>query len=150
MQASIRRDPAGTHLAFTGDLTEDFDFSPLLPDLEGALEIDLAGLRRINSAGVRQWIRFMGALGEGRQVVLARCPTSFIRQAGMIRNFLGHAAVQSLYAPYLCPGCEAARSVLLEAAALAGRSFPEIRCDGCAEAMEVDVVPEAFLGFLDD
>lgn len=150
MEAFIRRDAAGTHVAFTGDLTEDFDFSPLLPDLEGALEIDLGGLRRINSAGVRQWIRFMEALGGGRQVVLDRCPASFIRQAGMIRNFLGRAAVRSLYAPYLCPGCEAPRSVLLETAALAGRSFPEIRCEGCAEAMEVDVVPEAFLGFLDD
>lgn len=152
MQASIRQDPTATHLTLDGDLTEDFQILTVAEALDGPLTpltIDLAGVRRINSAGVREWIRFVGALGPGRPITLARCPAAFIRQAGMIKNFLGGAVVESLYVPYLCPRCEASRTELVEAAALAGHSFPEARCEACAVAMEADVVPEAFLAFLE-
>jgi ABC-type transporter Mla MlaB component len=150
MQASVRRGEAGTHLSLSGDLTEHFDLTPLLPELTGAIEVDLSGVRRINSAGVRQWIRFVSALAEGREVALLRCPASFIWQASMIGNFLGRATVRSFYVPYICPRCEGTRSVLVEVASLdvAGPKLPGARCDGCAEAMESDVVPEVFLGFL--
>lgn len=149
MQASVRQDPTATHLTLEGDLTEDFQILTIAGALDGPLVIDLAGVRRINSAGVREWIRFVGALGAGRPITLARCPAAFIRQAGMIKNFLGGAVVESLYVPYLCPRCEASRTELVEAAALAGHSFPEVRCEACAVAMEADVVPEAFLAFLE-
>jgi len=150
METSIRRGEARTQLSLEGDLTEHFDLTKLLPELDGAIEVDLSGVRRINSAGVRQWIRFMSALGEGRDVVLVRCPASFIWQASMISNFLGRATVGSFYAPYLCPGCEAARSVLVEVGSLdrGAPALPEARCEACAVAMEADVVPEVFLGFL--
>jgi ABC-type transporter Mla MlaB component len=150
MQASIQRGQARTHLSLEGDLTEHFDFIPLLSELGSAIEVDLFGVRRINSAGVRQWIRFVSALAGGRDVVLVRCPAAFVWQASMIGNFLGCATVRSFYAPYICPRCDATRSVLVEVASLDGDgpTLPEVRCDACAEAMESDVVQEVFLGFL--
>src|SRR5262245_50806399 len=147
METSVRRGEARTLLSLEGDLNEHFDLTPLLPELDNAIAVDLAGVRRINSAGVRQWILFIGALAHGRDVVLVRCPAAFIWQASMIGNFLGGASVRSFYVPYICPRCEAARSVLVEVASLEGERLPEVRCDACAVAMESDVIPDVFLGF---
>jgi ABC-type transporter Mla MlaB component len=150
MQASIRRGQARIQLSLNGDLTENFDLTPLMSELDGPIEVDLSGVRRINSAGVQQWIRFMSALAEGREVALVRCPASFIWQASTVGNFLGRATVSSFYTPYICPLCLATRSVLVVVASLdsAAPALPEVRCDACAEAMESDMVPEVFLSFL--
>lgn len=150
MEASVRRGEGRTELSLEGDLTEHFDLTPLLPELAGAIEIDLSRVRRINSAGVRQWIQFVRALGEGRDVVLVRCPAPFIWQASMIGNFLGGATVASFYVPYICPRCDATQSVLVEVASLDRErpALPDARCEPCAAPMESDVVPEVFLGFL--
>jgi hypothetical protein len=149
MLTSVTRAPAGTHLSLEGDLCEDFDFAPLLPQLEGPVVIDLQGIRRINSAGVRQWIRFLGAISGSADVTLARCPAAFVHQAALIRNFLQRARVTSFYAPYICPGCEASRSVLVEVATIAGRSPPPVQCGPCSTPMTIDAVPEVFFGFLE-
>ena len=136
-----------------GDIDENADLYDLHPQLRGKVVLDLGGVRRINSAGVREWVNFIHEaepLTDG--ISLLKCSPAIVMQMNMISNFRGTANVSSFFAPLVCPACHIERDELIEltpelAAALPGE-LPEFKCPKCGALLELDDIPERYFAFL--
>jgi len=139
-----------------GDFDETADLRELASALRGPVAIDLGGIRRINSAGVREWIEFVRNLPEVTELRLIGCSKVSVAQLNLIENFRGPARVESFWAPYAC-SCGNEREILLEAtergvaAGVRARvpSAPPVVCE-CGCVMELDELPDRYFLFLAD
>lgn len=145
----IEKRPAGLWAELMGDITEDSEFSAVLNEKPVLLTLDLGGIKRINSTGVREWINFINALKKnGARVVFERCSVAIVQQMNMIANFAGGAEIHSIFAPYICPSCDSEEAKLIDF-----RTTPkpdleaEVKCANCKETMEFDDLPESYLAF---
>lgn len=148
-------------VALVGILDENADLRPLA-ELRGEVAIDLSGVRRISSTGVREWIDLMRALDGQCRVALVACSPASVTQLNLIANFRGQAQVESFIAPYECGTCHSEREVLLDANATARTmrpragisqplpSLPQLPCTQCGAQMELAEIPERYLTFLID
>ncbi len=94
-----------TVVTITGRLTESFKGEALGRDLHGTVAFDLAGVDRITSFGVREWLSMLGAMQDVRRLFLLRASEAVVNQLSMIRKFSGNGQIVSFFAPYLCSGC---------------------------------------------
>jgi hypothetical protein len=137
-------------VSLMGVLDENADLRPL-GQLSGMVAIDLSGVRRISSTGVREWIELMRVLDGKAHVTLVACSPPTVTQLNLISNFRGTAEVESFIAPYECARCGSEREVLLDASAAShgGPHVPSLSC-ACGEPMELSELPERYLTFLAD
>jgi anti-anti-sigma regulatory factor len=141
-----------------GDFDETADLRELADALSGPVAIDLGGVRRINSAGVREWIEFVRNLPAVSELRLVGCSKVSVTQLNLIENFRGPARVESFWAPYSCR-CGTEREILLEARDARGRTrapavsevpaAPAVLCE-CGQVMELDELPDRYFLFLAD
>jgi len=142
-------------VALVGILDENADLRPLA-ELSGEVAIDLSGVRRISSTGVREWIDLMRALDGRCTIALVACSPASVTQLNLIANFRGGAQVESFIAPYECGRCGAEREFLLDTTAatrVPGRGvlcLPTLPCPECDSVMELSELPERYLTFLID
>jgi serine/threonine protein kinase/anti-anti-sigma regulatory factor len=118
-----------------------------------SLVINVTGLTRMTSFGVRQWLKAMDALPKRlAELFLLGCPTFFVDQLNMVLNFGGAAKVLSVVAPYTCTSCgvESGETidVLAERTNLSNGAIPEKRCSRCAGKLEFDESPESYFAFV--
>jgi anti-anti-sigma regulatory factor len=113
----LRRGSDRLVVEMLGDFDETADLRDLAAVLRGRIAIDLGGVRRFSSAGVREWIHFVRSLPQGTDLSLVGCSPASVTQLNLIDNFRGPARVESFWAPYSCTACGAERQVLLEARA---------------------------------
>lgn len=136
-----------THIAFSGEITEHADLKSLArQDLGRAVAIDLANVRRLSSAGVRNWVEFLEALGDRRiEVALERCSVVIVQQLTNISQFRGHSSLRSVFAPYYCFSCnvEQMRLVDLRHPVEPQIGVPE-SCRTCGGLMEFDEFIETY------
>ncbi|XXT19044.1 FIST N-terminal domain-containing protein [Sorangium sp. So ce429] len=136
-----------------GRMTEAFKGAALARELDGRVLIDLAGVERITSFGVREWLQMIQAAQPRlRALYLARCSEPVINQLSMIRRFAGGGQVVSFYAPYCCEPCGAQFERLVDcahdAASLAEGKPPEAVCPRCGGAGAFDDDAETYFGFV--
>jgi len=135
-----------------GDFTEHTDFTGLRARLSGTVDFDAAGVRYINSHGVRRWITFVEELTGLDGYTLSRGSVAFITQASLVANFLGRGSVTSFFAPMHCGKCDREEERLLQVAALAMEHgevvAPTLRCSACGTALNLDENPESYFAFL--
>lgn len=137
----------------SGDITEFADLARLQQELGVENELDLGGIKQVNSTGVREWLKFIQSVTAANQhLVLRRCSVSFVNQLNMIRRFAGSATITSILAPYACPECESATDRLLEitagAADVSAQVEATLPCSNCGAAMVFDDVPSVYFAFL--
>ncbi|MEJ7604407.1 MAG: hypothetical protein WKG01_41505 [Kofleriaceae bacterium] len=104
--AQIEQRDGLTWIGLAGYVTEAADWKPLAR-LPGPLRMDLGGIERINSLGVRGWVHFIADCeATGLQIIVDRCSPVMTSQMSMIRNFMGtRTQVASLLVPYFCQSC---------------------------------------------
>lgn len=150
----LKERPGFTTVELSGELDENADFAELRRRLGGAVVFHLAGIGRINSCGVREWVRFVRDLPNVTDLVFTHCSPTIVSHLNMIYNFRGPATVRSFYSPYLCDACGHEEELLVDVKAQLERadvlSPPELACSACGEAMELDDLPERYLSFLVD
>src|SRR5262249_47608042 len=117
------------------------------------LVINVAGMTRMTSFGVRQWLKAMDALPKSiTDLYLLGCPTFFVDQLNMVLNFGGAGKVLTVVAPHTCPSCgvESGETidVLAERANLAKGGLPEKECARCGGKLEFDETQESYFAFL--
>ena len=137
-----------TRVAFAGEIDEHADFAPLRARLRGIVELDLGGIRRINSCGVREWVNFVRDLPGASELTFAACSTAVVTQLNMIYNFRGPARIRSFLAPYACDACGHDEDLLVEVVPGRRVELPTPRCASCGEVMQFDDLPERYLSFL--
>ena len=138
-------------VALRGEIDEKSVFDPLVHELKDGGALDLSGVDRINSVGVRSWLTFVQALdGNGKRVSLLACSVPVVHQLNMISRFAGDAKVASIHAPFLCPECESSSTRLVDTtnADVDAQLSAGVACPKCGAAMEFDDVPASYFAFL--
>lgn len=136
-----------------GEINENADFSELAVMLKGDVDLDLEGISRINSCGVREWVNFVRDL-KVSSLRFARCSPTVVLQLNTIYNFRGRARVDSFLAPYVCEACHSDEYRLLRVEdhfperGVRPMSAPAFRCGKCGGVMMFDELPERYLSFL--
>ncbi|MDQ3364382.1 MAG: serine/threonine protein kinase [Myxococcota bacterium] len=118
-----------------------------------AVILNVAGISRMTSFGVRQWLNGIEALPKSiTDLYLLGCPTFFVDQLNMVLNFGGASKVLTVIAPYTCPSCGVESGemidVLAERANLAKGGMPEKACARCSKKLEFDETPESYFAFV--
>jgi len=145
----------GRHVVLLrGEINENADFSELSEYLQGDVDLDLEGVNRINSCGVREWVNFVRDLRVA-SLRFARCSPTVVLQLNTIYNFRGRARVHSFLAPYVCEACHHDEYKLLRVEdhfpqRTPPYSPPAFRCARCSGVMLFDELPERYLSFLSE
>jgi hypothetical protein len=140
--AQVRRG----EVTLTGVIDENADLSFLERLPAGKVTVNLRGVRRINSYGVRIWLENIRRVPEAVQLQFVELPPPIVDQANMLHGFLGRGRVMSFLVPYVCERCRQYREELLTSEECRGRSsLPVVACPSCSGAMEVDDVEEQYL-----
>jgi len=134
-----------------GIIDEDMNFANIVVTGVSAVEIDLEGVKSINSCGIREWIKWISEL-KGQQVHLKNCPKIIVDQINMVQGFLPPSAkVMSFYVPYFNDDAGSAKDVLFEY----GKHFtenvvhmPDNVTDEANNVMELDVVESKYFKFI--
>jgi hypothetical protein len=150
---SVREGREVMTVGLVGDVDENARLMEIVPVLRGPVVINLRSVRRINSAGVREWVNFIRAAAERvPDLTLVECSSAFVAQMNMIYNFRASAKVFSFYAPYVCSACEREQDRLVRAddPALVAKpdAAPAFVCEACGAALELDELPERYFAFL--
>jgi hypothetical protein len=134
-----------------GTIDEDVDFTQF--NLGGApqVEMQLEGVKSINSCGIREWIKWMGT-ANGSQIVFKNCPKVIVDQINMVDGFLPtNAKVESFYVPYYNDDSGSEKNVLFQN----GKEFtdgsvnpPAAVKDEEGNDMEMDVIESKYFKFI--
>src|ERR1041384_7488239 len=117
------------------------------------LIINVSGMTRMTSFGVRQWLKAMDALPKAiSDLYLLGCPTFFVDQLNMVLNFGGPAKVLTVVAPHTCPSCGVESGELIDVLAergnLAKGVLPDKECARCGGKLEFDETAESYFAFI--
>jgi anti-anti-sigma regulatory factor len=152
----VRIDREGdTHLVvLVGQIDDQATLSEIVDRLGPKVVIDLAGVRFINSIGVREWIGLLRGLDDKQaKVALRNCSEPMVHQMNMVMEARGAATVESFHVPYVCDNCGGTVSQVLpvapHAAELKARKVPTRPCPDCGGTMQFDDFPNRYLIFLD-
>jgi anti-anti-sigma regulatory factor len=120
--------------------------------LQGRVTVDLEGITRLNSCGVRHWLDFVGSLAGVQELTLRRCAVPFVTQLNTVMGMRGTARVESIMAPFACRDCgaESVREVKLSGEILDDpeSAVVEGKCAECGGVVEFDDLPERYFAFL--
>jgi len=115
--------------------------------------INVSGITRMTSFGVRQWIKALGELHKTvPDIYLFGCPTFFTDQLNMVLNFGGASKVLTVIAPYTCPSCDVESGEMIDVLAERGNLIkggpPEKECMLCGGKLEFEEMPASFFAFM--
>ena len=117
-----------------------------------ALVVDLGGIKRLNSVGVRDWVNWLRAIRtKFRTVVLFDCPAPVMNEVNFVKNFAEGAYITTFVAPLFCLRCQKEEARILETRSIRNGSrlaMPSFNCErtDCENALDDD--EESYLGFM--
>ena len=139
------------NIHMTGTIDEDVDFTQM--NLGDAQEIDLelSGVKSINSCGIREWIKWM-ATNKNAKIKFNQCPKVIIDQINMVDGFLPqNGKVSSFFVPYYNDNSGSEKNILFRY----GTEFTEGEVKPPAEikddqgnAMEMDIIESKYFKFI--
>jgi hypothetical protein len=151
LEVKIEKSPDKWVVKMAGTIDEDADFNPL--SLQGckAVEVELEGLKGINSCGIREWIKWMGG-AAGAPITLIKCPKVIVDQINMVEGFLpATAKVQSFFVPYYNDDSGSEKNILFRYGAefSEGQVNPPVSVkDNDGNDMEMDVIESKYFKFI--
>ncbi len=147
----LKIEDRGDSVYLSGPLNEYGDLSSLLAK-PAPLTLNLHGITRINSIGIRNFLKFLSGWGE-KALRFEDCTIEFIDQVNMIPSLLGvkhHAEIVSLDLPYECESCDeegitpATMSSVINY--LKSSDFPKLKCKACGT--EMTPVTDTYFSFI--
>ena len=141
-------------LKFTGTIDEGFEGKKLGASAGGdTLILDLGGVKKISSFGIREWVDFVAAAGKQvRSMILIECSPKVVDQLNMVANFAGGGRVFSFYSPFRCDYCDTDHRVLLQVdkdhETIKSMKLAERPCPSCKEAMYFDEDGATFFSYI--
>lgn len=149
----IKMNKAGNKVSIQlgGTIDEDVDFSQYSLNGSEQIDLELAGIKSINSCGIREWIKWMGT-ASGAQISFNQCPKVIVDQINMVDGFLPqNAKVSSFFVPYYNDDAGSEKNVLFKY----GVEFkegsvtpPAAVKDDQGNVMEMDVVESKYFKFI--
>ena len=143
-----------TCLRMAGVIDEQYDAPGLAATITSRyLILDVGGIERISSFGIRQWVDFIGAIAPRMAgIYYIECSPKVVDQFNMVANFGGPGYIVSFYAPYRCDSCDQERRLLFrtdEDTPLwkAGQAPPSM-CPACGSAEDFDEDPATYFTYV--
>ncbi len=151
-QYTLSRRPLGAAVLATlaGRINESFDGGAVGRALaESKLVVmDLSGVERVTSYGVREWLAMLG-LCKDTELWLARCSEPIVAQLSTIKGFSGLGRVASVLLSFRCDACGTASTLPfdleLDGAELSSGSLSPRPCGKCGADATPDDDPSALL-----
>jgi hypothetical protein len=134
-----------------GSIEESVNFDQLIGLPPGELHVNTKEVPRINSVGVKSWIRYFQAVAaKGTKLRFQECSTAIVEQINLISNFTCGGEVESIFVPFACTNCKSELVGLFKTDDLRriGLKLPELKCSKCAGKAVFDDIPEEYFGFL--
>ncbi len=141
-------------LKFAGTIDEGFEGKKLGATVAGdTLVLDLGGVKKISSFGIREWVDFIVTAGKQvRSMILIECSPKVVDQFNMVANFAGGGRVFSFYAPFRCDYCDSEHRVLLQVdkdhETIKSMKLAERPCPSCKEGMYFDEDGATFFSYI--
>ena len=140
-----------THYTMEGVLDEETQLQEFFSDLPPEIWIDMSGIRRINSSGVRQFLKAI--LVYDGVTHLRDCSPSVVDQINMIPEFAGRKGiVESILMPFYCEDCGHSQLekfvVGKDKPFSGGKEEPSYDCTECKKKVVFDDDPNIFFHFL--
>lgn len=139
----------------TGSIEESVNFEDTIgaipAELPVVLIVNCKEIARINSVGVKWWIKYFQALAAKRiKFKFVECSTAIVEQFNLISNFACGGPVESIFVPYSCTKCKTELIGLFATDVLKKNSYtiPDTDCKKCGGKAIFDDIPEEYLGFL--
>ena len=139
------------HVRLSGSIEENVNFDQLIGAPPAELVVNCKEVPRINSVGVKAWIKFFqGATAKGTKVRFQECSTAIVEQINLISNFTCGGQVESIYVPFSCTSCKTELVGLFKTEDLKKLQLqlPELKCTKCGSKAVFDDIPEEYFGFL--
>lgn len=143
----------GLIVELNGTIEENVNFDELIGPFKGELTVKCRGITRINSVGVKTWMRYFQNLKmQGKNFRFIDCPQPVIEQLNMISNFACGGEVVSVLLPFSCLKCqnEFVANIQTQELKSAGLQVPAVKCEKEACAARFDDDPEEYLYFLEE
>ena len=139
-------------VSLSGRMTEAFQGQALAREVSGRVIFDLAGVERVTSFGVREWLQMLNeASSRVSELYIARCSEPIVNQVSMIRRFVADGRITSFYGPYRCESCGSAFNRLFDcekdAEAIQSAEPPPSPCPRCGEQGVFDDDAESYFAF---
>ena len=142
-----KKDSGGkTVVIIEGDVDQHADMS-LIGEAESAIvDVNLKGIRHLNSLGIYPWITAMEKFTENKKVRFVHCPAVVLDQLAIEPRFLGSGLVESFYGPMVCHNCGEDFTQFFEVSTcqIFGGKIPPITCPFCAHVTEPDDLEEKY------
>lgn len=136
----------------TGSIEESVDFEKVIGPVSGDLVVNCKGVPRINSVGVKAWIKYFQALQQkGTKLTFEECSTAIVEQINLISNFTCGGTVDSIFVPFSCETCKSELVGLFKTEALKKLDLdhlPPMKCTKCSGQAIFDDLPDEYFGFL--
>lgn len=149
----VKSEKAGEklNLVLAGTIDEDIDFSQIPIAGHKQIDVQMSGIKSINSCGIREWIKWMGTAGDA-QITWHECPKVIVDQVNMVDGFLpAKGKVMSFFVPYYNDESGSEKNLLFRY----GTEFKEGSVNPPAEvkdddgnAMEMDVIESKYFKFI--
>ena len=134
-----------------GAIEENVVFEQLIGVPPAALDVNCKEISRINSIGVKSWIKFFQSCqAKGTKLRFLECSTQIVEQINLISNFVCNGVVESVYVPFSCKKCHSELVGLFKTEDLKNMKFklPLVKCNKCGGDAEFDDIPEEYFSFL--
>jgi anti-anti-sigma regulatory factor len=143
----------GLLVELVGAIEENVHLEQMIGPVKGAIIVNCKGVTRINSVGVKTWMKyFQGLKGQGIKFKFIECAYPIIEQLNMISNFSCGGDVDSILLPFSCVKCqnEFVASCTTAELRASGLTVPAARCEKTDCAAQFDDDPEEYFYFLED
>lgn len=141
-------------LFISGYIDEYFNPAGVLDSAPNELSVDLSGIKRINSSGIREWVNFIRKYSN-KKMNFERVPFSIVEQLSLVPEFLGYNnQVISFDVHFICEHCNNQEifnfvvGVDIAAGLLDYSTTPNKKCAKCGQDMECDHNPQSYFHFL--
>jgi len=150
---NVKKETKGSILVvrIMGSIEETVNFDQLLGAPHPEMEINCKEIPRINSVGVKAWIKyFQSCQAKGSKIRFVECSTAIVEQINLISNFTCGGTVESIFVPFSCSGCKSELAGLFKTEDLKKiqLKLPDLKCSKCGSKAVFDDLPEEYFGFL--
>lgn len=151
LDVKINKNAGTMNIQMSGTIDEDVDFAQINLTEAQQIDLELAGVKSINSCGIREWIKWM-TTNKNAKINFNKCPKVIVDQINMVDGFLPqNGKVSSFYVPYYNDDSGSEKNVLFRY----GTEFtegsvnppPEVK-DDQGHKMEMDIIESKYFKFI--
>lgn len=140
------------NIRLVGSIDESVSFEDIMGKAGKSIIVRCQEVSRINSHGVRSWIKYFQAIiDDGIEVQFHECSPAIVQQLNLVGKFIPERAkIISICAPYFCASCKNHFTVVFKTEEISKISpqVPEKKCQKCGNTnAQFDDIESEYFGY---